>query len=222
MQNQTQMFCQKNFEIYTKMCFNQKNPLPACERTRKIIATNAKSMTHGQLDRRECQLHDDTASQLSNLRHHPCGSLQNQSRLRVGQKYAANFAANFVANFLADFAANFAANFSSLSPQWFGGSRRGEFSSETDPWNQPLERASGRSARVGVLEANSLKIAKSLCGIPPQIANQMQDSRAVGAFGLPSTPNIVPGQCVVKMGCFRVLFSKGKCHHQEDDKISTP
>ena len=80
---------------------------------------------------------------LSNLRQQPCSSLQHQSRLWVAQKYAANFAANFVANFLANFAANFAANFSSLSPQWFGGSRRGEFSSETDPWNQPLERASG-------------------------------------------------------------------------------
>ena len=117
-------------------------------------------MTHGQLDHRACQLHDDTASQLSNLRQHPCGPLQNQSRLWVAQKCAATFGANVVANILAKFAANFAANFSSLSPLWFGGSRRGEFSSETDPWNQPLERASGRSARVGVLEANSLRIAK--------------------------------------------------------------
>ena len=72
MQNQTQNLA-KHFWKLTQRCASTRKTmyLPVRERG-KIIATNAKSMTHGQLDHRACQLHDDTASQLSNLRQHPC------------------------------------------------------------------------------------------------------------------------------------------------------
>ena len=105
-------FFAKKFLKFAQFCASARKTiyLPVRERG-KIIAINAKSMTHGQLDHRACQLHDDTASQLSNLRQHPCGSLQNQSRLWVAQKYAANFAANFVANFLANFRGEFCGEF---------------------------------------------------------------------------------------------------------------
>ena len=105
-------------------------------------------------------------------------------RIRVAN-FAANFAANFLANPHNGLEETGVANFLS---------------------NRPLEPTLGTSlwpkCLVGVLQANSLRIVKQLCKIPQQIASQMQDSRAVGAFGLPSKPNIVPGQ----MGCFRVSF----------------
>ena len=66
--NSTKNSCHNLLNLHRRVLQQQKR-LPACERTWTIICGQCKvHMTQGQLDHRAFQLHDDTASQLCNLR----------------------------------------------------------------------------------------------------------------------------------------------------------